>query len=148
MKILPSVLLVAAAANAGAALAPRGKTRRAVLFAVSLATLLSLLLPVLSALGDLPGVPAQNFPEDRIGATGDPADPVAEAANVALSREISRRFGVTPTGVAITLPKSETDRGSIRVTLADGDAGLAGKIGAWLAVESAAGTKIEVENSE
>ena len=148
MKILPSIILVAAAANAGTALAPRGKTRRAVLFAVSLSTLLALLLPILSALGDLPDVPEPILSGDTIGAAGDPARRVTEAAEVALSREISRRFGVAPTGVAIALPTGGNDPGSVRVTLADGDAGLAGKIGAWLSVECAAGTRIEVENSE
>ena len=83
MRILSSIVLVAAAANVGSALAPHGKTRRAVLFAVSLATLLALLLPLLSALGDLPDPPA---PEEEDAAAFDPSAPVARAAEPAEKR--------------------------------------------------------------
>ena len=141
MKILPSIVLIAAAANVGTALAPRGKTRRAVLFAVSLATLLALLLPLLSALGDLPDLPAFDGEE----ATFDPSAPIERAAEGALSEEIARRFGATPLSVSVSLPENETDPGSIRVVLEGRDAQLKGKIAAWLKAESKAGITVETE---
>ena len=143
MKILSSILLVAAAANAGAALAPRGKTRRTVLFAVSLATLLALLLPVLSAVGEVPALPDLSFEEYGEIAEGDPTDRIARIAEGALFDEIARRFGVTPRAVGITLPEGDRP-GVIRVTLAERDAGMKGKIAAWLAGESSA-AEIEIE---
>ena len=143
MKILSSILLVAAAANAGTALAPRGKTRRAVLFAVSLATLLALLLPVLSAVGEIPALPEPSFAEDGEIAAGDPTDRVEKAAESALRDEIVRRFGVAPRAVRVTLPEGDRP-GVIRVTLAERDAGIKSKIAAWLACESPA-AKIEIE---
>lgn len=142
MRVLSSIVLVAAAANVGGALAPRGKTRRAVLFAVSLATLLALLLPLLSALGDLPDPPAFDGGET---AAFDPSAPVARAAEGALSEEIARRFGITPLSVSVSLPESETDPGSIRVVLEERDAQLKGKIAAWLNAESNAGITVETE---
>ena len=150
MKILSSILLVAAAANAGTALAPRGKTRRAVVFAVSLATLLALLLPILSALGELPDLPESLFPENRIDAAGNPATSVTEAAEAALSHEISRRFGSASRAVLITLPGGADDPGRIRITLAPRDAGMKEMIAAWLESESDAAVEIEIEgeNSE
>ena len=145
MRILSSIVLVAAAANVGSALAPRGKTRRAVLFAVSLATLLALLLPLLSALGDLPDPPA---PEEEDAAAFDPSAPVARAAERALSEEIGRRFGVAPPSVSVTLPRTEGDPGAIRVVLAKSDARLKGKIAAWLNAESKAEITVETEEED
>ena len=145
MRILSSIVLVAAAANVGGALAPRGKTRRTVLFAVSLATLLALLLPLLSALGDLPDPPA--FDEGETAAF-DPSGPVTRAAEGALSEEIARRFGITPLSVSVSLPQGEGDAGSIRVALAERDAQLKGKIAAWLNAESKAEIKVETEGDD
>ena len=144
MKILSSILLVAAAANAGTALAPRGKTRRTVLFAVSLAALLALLLPILSALGETPALP-EFFAYETEGAATDPTDPVTREAERALSGEIARRFGVTPRAVVIRLPDGATDPGAIRVTLDKSDAGVKGKIAVWLESESAAAVAVECE---
>ena len=59
-------------------------------------------------------------------------------ADDSLSEEIARRFGVEPPKVGITLPKTEGDPGSIRVTLAKSDGKLADKIAAWLKSESSA----------
>ena len=137
MKILSTVLLVAAAANVATALSPRGKTRKAVLFAVSLSTLLALILPLLSALGDLPALP--EFPAcDVETERADPAKAVENAAGTALREEIARRFGVEPPKVVITLPETDRDAGSIRVILAAGDGRLADKIASWLKSESRA----------
>lgn len=138
MKILPTVLLVAAAANAASALAPRGKTRRTVLFAVALSTLLALILPILSASDNIPALPGP-IPEDRSETeNADPVRAVERAAATALSDEIARRFGVEPPRVDVTLPKTDGDPGSIRVVLANGDGRLADKIAAWLKCESRA----------
>ena len=145
MKILPTILLVAAAANAGTALAPRGKTRRTVLFAVSLSTLLALLLPVLSALGETPVLPETLFGYETESAETDPTACVTDEAERALSAEISRRFGISPAAVLIRLPDGETDPGSIRVTLNKGDAGMKGKIAVWLTGESSAAVAVECE---
>lgn len=146
MRILSSIVLVAAAANVGSALAPRGKTRRTVLFAVSLATLLALLLPILSSLGDLPDPPALAYEEET--AAFDPSVPIARAAERALSEEIGRRFGVAPPSVSVTLPKTEGDPGAIRVVLAKSDARLKGKIAAWLNAESKAEITVETEEED
>ena len=138
MKILSSILLVAAASNVASAVAPRGKTRRAVLFSVALSTLLALILPILSALGELPVLP-EPLIENRIETeSADPVRAVERAGENALSHEIARRFGVEPPKVGITLPKTEGDPGSIRVTLAKSDGKLADKIAAWLKSESSA----------
>ena len=145
MKILSSILLVAAAANAGTALAPRGKTRRTVLFAVSLATLLALLVPILSALGEAPALPETLFEYETEGAATDPTDPVKKEAERALSVEIARRFGVAPRAVSIRLPDGATDPGSIRVTLDKSDAGIRGKIAVWLESESTAAVTVVCE---
>lgn len=149
MKILTSLLLVAAAANVGTALAPRGKTRRTVLFAVSLATLLALILPILSSLGDLPDPPADPIP-DRLIADADPSAAVLRAAETALSDEIGRRFGAAPRAVTVTLPRSAEDPGAIRVELASSGAAVKGKIAAWLKAESKAEITVvcEGENTE
>ena len=145
MKILSSILLVAAAANAGTALAPRGKTRRTVLFAVSLATLLALLLPILSALGEAPALPESLFANQAETESVDSTDCVARAAERALSTEIARRFGIAPRAVSIRLPDGESDPGAIRVALASGDAGTKGKIAVWLAGESSAAVTVVCE---
>jgi len=145
MKILSSILLVAAAANVGTALAPRGKTRRTVLFAVSLATLLALLYPLLFALSDPPALPDPvlfEYPESEAVA---PDDLLSAAAKTALSREISRRFGATPREIGITLPENGGDPGKIRVVLAARDAGVRAKIEAWLKAESDADVAVTVE---
>ena len=135
MKILSTVLLVAAAANVASALAPRGKTRRAVLFSVSLATLLALLLPLLCALGDLPALPELRLDAIETG-SADPARAVENAAATALREEIARRFGVAPPRVDVALPKTENDPGAITVELDPRDGGLSDKIAAWLKSES------------
>ena len=144
MKILPTVLLVAAAANAASALAPRGKTRRTVLFAVSLATLLALIFPLLSALGELPALP-EFLPQETETERADPARAVANAAETALSEEIARRFGVAPPVVRFTLPSSDGDPGSVAVVLTSRDGILADKIAAWLKSESRAKVTVLTE---
>ena len=141
MKILPAILLVAAAANVASALAPRGKTRRTVLFAVSLATLLALFLPLLSALGDLPALPEFDFGEAAVE-RADPSRAVENAAETALREEIARRFGVEPPTVKVTLPRTDDDPGTITVVLDSRDGGLANKIAAWLKGESRAAVTV------
>ena len=145
VKILPSILLIAAAANVGTALAPRGKTRRTVLFAVALTTLLALLLPVLSAMGEPPALPGELLP-DNVREIGDtPARLVAGEAERALAQEIVRRFGAERATVSISLPAGENDPGSITVVLAARDAGLKDKIAAWLSCESRAAVTVRTE---
>ncbi|MBP5349560.1 MAG: hypothetical protein J6Z13_04345 [Clostridia bacterium] len=149
MKILSSILLVAAAANVASAVAPRGKTRRAVLFSVALSTLLALILPILSALGELPVLPEPLFQDQIEIESADPVRAVERAAENALSEEIARRFGVEPPKVNVALPTTGDDPGSIRVVLAAGDGRLADKIAAWLKSESrAAVTVLTAEETE
>ena len=145
MKILPSFILIAAAANVGGALAPRGKTRRTVLFALSLATLLALLLPILSALGELPAIPEALFAEESGIPDADPTSAVLSAAQTALSGEIARRFGIVPVSVSVRLPEQEGAPGAVRVVLASRDAGLKSKIAAWLGTESRADVAVLCE---
>ena len=145
MKILPSILLVAAAANVGTALAPRGKTRKTVVFAVTLATLLALLLPVITALDDRPALPNDLFSDATFDAAGNPSDCVSSAAERALASEVARRFGVAPRAVCVTLPAGESECGSIRITLARKDANREAAIAAWLKSESASTVQIAIE---
>ena len=144
MKILPSIVLIAAAANVGTALAPRGKTRRAVLFSVALATLLALLLPILSALGELPASPEEWLPESAGQIEKAPATVVSCEAERALKEEIATRFGVTPAAIEITLPEGNGS-GTVAVVLHARDAGLRGKIAAWLKSECRAAVTVRCE---
>ena len=148
MKILSSIILIAAAANAATSLAPRGKTRRAVVFAVALATLLACLTPIFSALDELPDATASLAFDFGETAESDPSDCVARTAEQALSSEIRRRFGATPREVEIRLPKETGDPGLIRVALDRRDAGIKGKISAWLAGESDAPVEIRIEGGD
>lgn len=144
MKILPSVLLVVAAAHAGAALAPRRKTRRTVLFAISLATLLACILPILPALKEIPALPETLFSEKNVPAA-DSSACVTGAAERALAEEMERRFGVAPLSVGIRVPLGEGDPGSILVTLAPRDALHKEKIALWLSAESKAAVTVLTE---
>ena len=144
VKILPSIILIAAAANVGTSIAPRGKTRRTVLFAVSLATLLALLLPILTAFDELPALPEDRLP-DTVGQTETtPEALVTGEAERALREEIARRFGVTPAAVAVTLPAGDGP-GSVTVVLHARDAGLQNRIAAWLKTESRAAVTVQTE---
>lgn len=144
MKILPTILLIAAAANVGSALAPRGKTRRTVLFAVALATALALLLPILTAFGELPALPEKWLPDSAWQTENTPDTLVSDEAERALTEEIVRRFGATPATVRITLPEGNAP-GTVTVILRARDAGLQSKIAAWLKGESRASVAVRIE---
>ena len=129
MKLLSTIILISAAASAGTALAPQGKTKKTVLFAVSLVTLLSLIAPLLSALSEGGILPDPSlFPDTEAAA---PSEIVADAAASALSKEIATRFGVTPLSVTFRLP-SDGAPGKITVTLPPDAAEIKDKIAAWI----------------
>lgn len=148
MKILSSILLIVAAANAATALAPRGKTRRTVVFAVALCATLACLLPILTALREVPSLAGSfDFASETVSPSGDPNDLVGAAAKSALSSEIRRRFGAEPREVVLRLP-AEEDRGLIRIALDRRDAGVKEKIAAWLRLESGAAIEIVIEGED
>ena len=148
MKILSSILLVSASANLAAALSPGGKTRRYVLFAVSLVTLLALFAPILGALRD--GDVIIPVPESDPSSveSADPAARVTGAAEAALGREIETQFGVVPHSVSLALSEGYERVESVTVILPEGSDGLRGKIALWLSGECSAPVSVQVSGGD
>ena len=141
MKLLSSIILISAAASAGTSLAPQGKTKKTVFFAVSLVTLLSLVSPILSALSDGGILPDGFSLPDAPDAA--PSEIVTNAAATALAKEIEDRFGVAPNSVAVSLP-SDGVPGKISVTLPGDAEGLDNKIAAWIRANVGADVSVAV----